>query len=162
MLSAEPECDRKLRRMWRRDGFTISTDRAHLDLDVIWLYLHDESYWASGVPRELVERSVEHSLNFGLFDGASDHGGRQIGYCRVVTDRATFAWLCDVFVLPAYRGRGLATWLVETVSQHPDLQVQRSFVLATRDAHGLYAKFGWQPVEAGRFMRISRPYRSVE
>ena len=83
-----------------------------------------------------------------------------MGYARVVTDGATFAWLCDVFVLPAYRGRGLATWLMETVSRHPDLQVQRSVVLfATRDAHGLYAKFGWEPVEAGRVMRISRPYR---
>ena len=83
-----------------------------------------------------------------------------MGYARIVTDGATFAWLCDVFVLPAYRGRGLAAWLMETVSRHPELQVQRSVVLATRDAHGLYAKFGWQPIEAGRFMRITRPYRT--
>ena len=79
-------------------------------------------------------------------------------FSRVVTDDATFAWLCDVFVLPAYRGRGLAPWLVETVVRHPDLQVQRTFSLATRDAHELYAKFDWQPVEAGRFMRITRAY----
>jgi GNAT superfamily N-acetyltransferase len=97
-------------------------------------------------------------LNFGLFDGEAGDGGTQIGYSRVVTDDATFAWLCDVFVLPAYRGRGLATWLIETVVRHPDLQVQRTFSLATRDAHGLYAKFDWQPAEAGRFMRIARPY----
>ena len=144
--------------MWARDGFTISTDPAHLDLDLIWRYLHDESYWATGVPRELVERSIAASLSFGLFEGEAGRGGTQIGFSRVVSDFATFAWLCDVFVLPAFRGRGLATWLIGTVVAHPDLQVQRGFVLATRDAHGLYAKFGWEPVDAGRFMRITRPY----
>ncbi len=81
---------------------------------------------------------------------------------KLVTDGATFAWLCDVFVLPAHRGRGLATWLIETVVRHPDLQVQRGFVLARRDAHALYVKLGWQPVEAGRFMRITRPYALAE
>ncbi|MHB8632051.1 MAG: GNAT family N-acetyltransferase [Candidatus Limnocylindria bacterium] len=146
--------------MWHRDGFTISTDRAHLDREVVWRFLHDEAYWSKGIPRELFERSVERSLSFGLFAGDAGGGGAQIGFARVVTDGATFAWLCDVFVLPAYRGRGLATWLIETVVGHPDLQVQRGFVLATRDAHGLYAKFGWQPVEAGRFMRITRPHRT--
>ena len=146
--------------MWRRDEFTISTDRAHLDLDVIWRYLHDESYWAAGIPRDLVERSVERSLNFGLFAGEAGHGGTQIGFSRVVTDHATFAWLCDVFVLPAYRGRGLATWLIETVTRHPDLQPQRTVLLATRDAHALYERFGWRPVESGRLMRIFRPYRT--
>jgi len=145
--------------MWTRNGFSISTDRAHLDIDVIYAYLHDESYWANGIPRELVERSIEQSLNFGLFQGSPDGSGRQIGFARVVTDNATFAWLCDVFVLPAYRGKGLATWLLETITEHPDLQVQRSFVLATRDAHRLYEKFGWQPVDPGLVMRISRPYR---
>ena len=145
--------------MWRRDGFTISTDRAHLDRDVIWHYLHDESYWAKGVPRDVCDRSIDASLSFGLFEGTPGSGAAQIGFARVVTDGATFAWLCDVFVLPAYRGRGLATWLMTTIKAHPDLQSQRSFVLATRDAHALYAKFGWEPVEAGRFMRITRPYR---
>jgi GNAT superfamily N-acetyltransferase len=142
--------------VWARGGFTISTDRAHLDIDVIWRYLHNESYWANGIPRDVLEHSIEQSLNFGLFEGEAGEGGRQIGFSRVVTDGATFAWLCDVFVLPAYRGRGLATWLIQTVVGHPDLQIQRGFVLATRDAHGLYAKFGWQPVEVGRFMRITR------
>jgi GNAT superfamily N-acetyltransferase len=144
--------------MWTRGAFTISTERAHLDRDAIWRFLRDESYWANGIPRDIFERSLERSLSFGLFDGEAGNGGAQVGYARVVTDGATFAWLCDVFVLPAYRGRGLATWLIETVAGHPDLQVQRGFVLATRDAHGLYAKFGWQEVEAGRFMRIARPY----
>jgi GNAT superfamily N-acetyltransferase len=146
--------------MWTREGFTISTDVAHLDRDVIYRYLHDDSYWAAGIPRDLVERAIDRSLNFGLFDGAPGNGGTQVGYSRVVTDGATFAWLCDVFVLPAHRGRGLATWLMEVITGHPDLQVQRGFVLATRDAHGLYAKFGWEPIEAGRFMRITRPYRT--
>jgi predicted N-acetyltransferase YhbS len=146
--------------MWTRAGFTITTEAAHLDREVIHRYLHDESYWAAGIPRELVERSIERSLSFGLFDGAAGDGGTQVGFARVVTDGATFAWLCDVFVLPAYRGRGLATWLMEIITGHPELQVQRGFVLATRDAHGLYAKFGWEPVEAGRFMRITRPYRT--
>ena len=102
--------------MWRHDNFTISTDRAHLDLEVIWRFLHDESYWATGIPRDLVARSISASLNFGLFDGQPGNGGTQIGYSRVVTDGATFAWLCDVFVLPAYRGRGLATWLIDRKS----------------------------------------------
>jgi GNAT superfamily N-acetyltransferase len=146
--------------MWRRDGFTISTDPAHLDRDTIWRYLHDESYWANGIPRDVFERSLERSINFGLFEGDAGNGGKQIGFSRVVTDGATFAWLCDVFVLSTHRGRGLATWLIDTVVTHPELQVQRAFVLATRDAHGLYEKFGWTSVEAGRFMRISRPYRT--
>jgi GNAT superfamily N-acetyltransferase len=146
--------------MWERDGYTISNDPAHLDRDVIYRYLHDEAYWSEGIPRDLFELSIERSLNFGLFSGEAGSGGALVGYGRVVTDGATFAWLCDVFILPAYRGRGLATWLIETVVRHPDLQMQRSFVLATRDAHGLYRKFGWEPVEAGRFMRIARPYRT--
>ena len=146
--------------MWTRDGYTISTDPAHLDRDVVYRYLHDEAYWSKGLPRELFDRAIDASLNFGLFEGEAGNGGRQVGFSRVVTDGATFAWLCDVFVLPAFRGRGLATWLIETVVRHPDLLVQRGFMLATRDAHGLYAKFGWQPAEAGRFMRITRPYRT--
>jgi ribosomal protein S18 acetylase RimI-like enzyme len=146
--------------MWTRDGYTISTDRAHLDRDVIYRYLHEEAYWSKGIPRDLFERSIDHSLNFGLFEGEAGDGGTQIGFSRVVTDGATFAWLCDVFVLPAYRGRGLATWLIETVVEHPDLQVQRGFVLATRDANDLYEKFGWKPADAGRYMRIQRPYRT--
>ena len=144
--------------MWERDGFTISTDRAHLDRDAIWRYLHDDSYWANGIPRDLFERSIDRSLNFGLFEGEAGNGGTQAAFARVVTDGATFAWLCDVFVLPQYRRRGLATWLMKTVVAHPDLQVQRGFVLATRDAHSLYEKFGWKSIEAGRFMRITRPY----
>jgi hypothetical protein len=146
--------------MGRRDGFTISTDPSHLDVDAIWRFLHDEAYWSTGIPREIVERAISSSLNFGLFDGDPSTGrATQAGFARVVTDGATFAWLCDVFVLPRYRSRGLGEWLVGTVAAHPDLQVQRMFVLATRDASGLYAKFGWEAADPGRFMRIVRPYR---
>ena len=145
--------------MWTKDGFTISTDASHLDLDTVFRFLHDNAYWSKGIPRDVFERSIAGSLNFGLFDGDPERDAATLaGFARVVTDCATFAWLCDVFVLPAYRGRGLGEWLVATIAAHPDLQVQRAFVLATRDAHGLYAKLGWEPVEAGRFMRIHRPY----
>ncbi|HVR89406.1 MAG TPA: GNAT family N-acetyltransferase [Candidatus Limnocylindria bacterium] len=146
--------------MWTKDGFSISTDASHLHIETIYRFLHDNAYWSKGIPREIVERAIASSLNFGLFDGDPARGrATQAGFARVVTDGATFAWLCDVFVLPAYRGRGLGEWLVATVAAHPDLQVQRAFVLATRDARSLYEKFGWEPVEAGRFMRIHRPYQ---
>lgn len=145
--------------MWAREGFTISTDPSHLDVEAVWRFLHDDAYWSKGVPREIVERAIARSLCFGLFEGDPSRARAvQAGFARVVTDDATFAWLCDVFVLPAYRGRGLGTWLVGTVVSDPELQVQRMFVLATRDAGGLYAKFGWTPAEPGRFMRIVRPY----
>ena len=140
--------------------YVVSSDTTHVDRDLVYRFLRDEAYWSLGLPRDVFDRGLEHSLCFSAFDGDPARGGRQAGFARVVTDRATFAWLCDVFVLPAYRRRGLATWLVETVVKHPDLQVQRGFVLATRDAHGLYAKFGWERAEAGRFMRIMRPYRT--
>ncbi len=137
---------------WERDGCTITTEAAALDVDLIHGYLTD-SYWAKGIPLETVRRSLEHSVNFGLFEG-----GRQLGFARVVTDRATFAYLADVFVLESHRGRGLAKWLMETVLDHPELQGLRRWILATRDAHGLYAKFGFTPLAApGRFMERHDP-----
>ena len=146
--------------MWRRDGLTISTDPAHLDRDLIWRYLHDESYWAAGIPRDVMERSIAGSLNFGLFDGEPSAGAAQIGYSRVVTDGATFAWLCDVFVLPTHRGAGVARLLMDAVMAHRDLARVRNFMLATRDAHGLYAKYGFTPLtQPERWMAIRRPYR---
>ncbi|MEY4543813.1 MAG: hypothetical protein RL685_8 [Pseudomonadota bacterium] len=114
------------------------------------------SYWARDIPRELVERALRGSLCFGLF-----HVGEQVGLARVVTDRATFAYLCDVYVLEAHRGRGLASWLVSQVLAHPELQGVRRFLLATRDAHGLYAKLGFAPLDdAPMFMQRRRrePY----
>ena len=126
----------------QRGDYTISTDPARLDLDVIHGYL-DRSYWAAGRPRELVARSLRHSLCFGLY-----HGSVQVGLARVVSDAATFAWLADVFVLEEHRGQGLAKWLIATVVAHPDLRDVRRFMLATRDAHGLYAQFGFAPIAA--------------
>ncbi len=134
------------------ERITITTDAARMDIDAIHAYLR-RSYWAEGVPRAVVARAVAHSLNFGLFDGDA-----QIGFARIVTDRTTYAYLCDVYVLEAYQGRGLGTRLIEAVCAHPDLQGLRRFMLATRDAHGLYAKFGFTPLAfPDRHMEIARP-----
>lgn len=125
---------------WHRGEFAISTDRARIDLDVVHGFLA-ASYWAAGIPRAVVARSIEHALCFGLY-----HGARQIGFARVITDRATFAYLGDVFVLDDYRGQGLGTWLMEVVHAHPELQGLRRWVLLTRDAHALYRKIGYAAV----------------
>jgi GNAT superfamily N-acetyltransferase len=133
---------------WRhRDGFVVSTDPERLDLDLVHRELA-ASYWAAGVARETVERSIAGSLVFGVYDDL-----RQVGFARVVTDRATFAWLCDVFVIEPFRGRGLGLWLMACVVGHPELQGLRRWLLATRDAHELYRKVGFEPLpEPGRFM----------
>ena len=125
-----------------RDDFIISTDNARLDLDAV-VDLLSHAYWTTGRTRETIVHSIQHSLVFGLYDGK-----RQIGLARVVSDYATFAWLCDVFIDEEYRGRGLAKWLMETVTGHPDLQGLKRFLLVTRDAHGLYAQFGWKPLSS--------------
>ncbi|GAA4014334.1 GNAT family N-acetyltransferase [Hymenobacter fastidiosus] len=135
-------------------GFTISTDPARLDVAAIHAYLAQESYWATGIPRETVQRAIDHSLSFGLY--APD--GRLAGFARVVTDTATFAWLCDVFVLAEFRGQGLSKWLLEQVWAHPELQGLRRRLLATLDAHGLYTRFGFAPLAApDRFLEIRQP-----
>jgi len=121
----------------QRDGYTISTDKARLDVDLIHAFLSERAYWALGRSRALVETSIANSLCFGVYAG-----DQQVGFARVVTDCATFAWLCDVFILEAQRGRGLAKWLVEVIVAHPDLQGLRRMLLATRDAHELYRRFG--------------------
>ena len=126
---------------YKRDQFVISTDPARLDLDVIHRFLTN-SYWANGIPREVVDRSIQNSLVFGLFDGNT-----QIGFARVITDLATFAYIGDVFVLDAYRGRGLGKWMMECIEQHPALQGLRRWSLVTRDAHGLYARCGFTPLK---------------
>lgn len=132
--------------------YEITTDRARLDVDAIHAFLA-QSYWSPGIPRALVERALAGSLCIGaLADGA------QVGFARVVTDRATFAYLADVYVLEAHRGRGLAKRLMEAVVAHPDLQGLRRMMLATRDAHGLYAQFGFAPLSApDRLMEVLRP-----
>lgn len=121
----------------RKDEFLISTNPSLLNLDVIHNYL-SQSYWAAGIPREVVEKSVQHSLCFGLYSDDI-----QIGFARLVTDRATFAYLADVFILEPYRGKGLSKWLIGVIQAHPELQSLRRWVLGTRDAHGLYEQFGW-------------------
>jgi len=123
------------------DGLLFSTDRGRLDIDAIHAFLSTESYWVPGIRREFVERAIETSLCFAIFDGA-----RQLGFARVITDGAGFAWLADVFVVADARGRKLGERLVEFVLAHPDLQRIRRFMLATRDAHGLYAKYGFTPL----------------
>ena len=127
---------------WRRDGATITTDPAEIDHDVVHGFL-SASYWAQGMPRDIYERSVRGSIPFSVrVDGA------QAGFARVISDRATIAYVGDVFVLEAYRGRGLSRFLMECMLAHPDLQNLRRWILATRDAHGLYAKFGFTPLAA--------------
>jgi GNAT superfamily N-acetyltransferase len=123
------------------DGLLFSTDRSRLDIDAIHAFLARESYWVPGIRRAFVERALETSLCFGIFDGT-----RQLAFARVITDGAGFAWLADVFVITEARGRKLGERLVEFVLAHPDLQRIRRFMLATRDAHGLYAKFGFTPL----------------
>lgn len=148
---------------WRRDGFLVTTDPTRFDLDVIHGYLR-RSYWAEGIPRETVERSLRNSLGFALLAQDAHGGTRQVGFARVVSDRATFAWLADVFVLEDWRGRGLSKWLVACVLEHPELQGLRRFTLGTRDAHGLYAGFGFAPLaDPTRAMEILRPdvYRTT-
>jgi GNAT superfamily N-acetyltransferase len=118
--------------------------RTHgMDVDVIHRYLSEESYWAKGIPRDVCERAIANSLCFGAFDG-----DRQVGFARVVTDSATFAYLADVFVLPSHRGRGISKQIVHAALTHPALQGLRRWHLVTRDAHSLYAQFGFEPLDA--------------
>ena len=136
----------------RRDTFRITTDLAAMDLDAIHAYL-TRSYWSEGISKDLVARGMAGSLCFGLFDDS-----RQIGFARVITDRATYAYLCDVYVLEEYQGRGLGTWLMRELMTHPDLQGLRRFGLVTRDAHGLYEKLGFAPLaNPSGHMEIARP-----
>ena len=141
-------------REWRRGEYLISTDAPRLDLGAIHDFL-STSYWAAGVPEDVVKRSVENSLVFGVY-----RGKEQVGFARVVTDYATFAYLADVFVLEAHRGRGLGKWLIEVVLSHPDLRGLRRWMLATGDAHELYRKYGFAELaRAEIFMEIHSPYR---
>ena len=134
-----------------RGEYSISTDPTRLDGDAIHAFL-TTAYWSEGIGRDLVARALDGSLCFGLYLGTA-----QIGLARVVTDRATFAYLCDVYVLPSHRGRGLGEWLIETVMSHPDLQGLRRFSLVTKDAQELYRKFGFAEIAAdGRHMEIAR------
>lgn len=125
------------------EGFEVSTDPARIDLDYVHRYLSRESYWAGAIPRDVVARSVANALSFGLY--APD--GAQVGFARVITDRATFAWLADVFIDPAQQGLGLGKGLMDAIVAHPDLQDLRRFMLVTADAHSLYERYGFTAVE---------------
>ena len=134
------------------DGFMVSTDRSRFDLEMIHGWLRDHSYWARGIPREVVERAIANSLPFGLF--AAD---RQIGFARVITDFATYGYLSDVFVLESHRGQGGSKALMAAVMAHPELGELRRWGLVTADAQELYRKFGFVGIEEpGRYMEIVR------
>jgi GNAT superfamily N-acetyltransferase len=124
-----------------RGGFELSTDPGRLDRERIFLFLNEQSYWAAGIPRDVVERALDHSLCVGIY-----REGHQVAFARAITDRATFAYLADVFVDTAHRGAGLGKWMVDALLRHRDLQGLRRWLLATRDAHGLYAQFGFVPL----------------
>jgi GNAT superfamily N-acetyltransferase len=135
-----------------RGDFLVTTDPTRLDVAFIHAYLV-RSYWAEGIPREVVERSIANSLCFGAFEGE-----QQVGFARVITDYATFAYLADVFIIESHRGRGLSKFLMECIVNHPELQGLRRWILGTRDAHALYAKFGFTPLtKPDRFMELHSP-----
>jgi len=137
------------------DGYQISTDTQKMDIAVIHRYLSEESYWAKDIPFDIVERSVANSFCFGVF-----YQDKQVGLARLITDKASFAYLCDVFILPEHRGKGLSKWLLTTIQSHPELQGLRRWLLGTKDAHGLYSQFGWVPVTeelVPRFMQRFQP-----
>ena len=142
---------------WTDGDILISDDRSLLDLDVIHDFLK-ASYWSEGIPRDLLQRAIDNSIPVGIYEA-----GKQVGFARVVTDRATFAYLADVFVLESYRARGLSKHLMRVLLSHPELQGLRRWLLVTRDAHGLYRQFGFTALKnASRHMEIhaSDPYRS--
>jgi GNAT superfamily N-acetyltransferase len=137
------------------DGYLFSNDKSRLQTDVIHRYLSGESYWAKNIPREIVEKCIEGSVCFGVY-----FNSQQIGFARVITDHSSFGYLADVFILDEHRGKGLSKYLMRFVMDHPPFKNFRRFMLATRDAHGLYKKFGFTPLaEPDRFMEI-KPFES--
>jgi N-acetylglutamate synthase-like GNAT family acetyltransferase len=135
-----------------KNGFTISTEKEKLDIDLIHSFLN-RTYWAEGISKEIIRRSIEGSLCFGVFEKE-----KQVGFARMITDKATFAYLADVFIIEEYRGRGLSKWMMEVIMSHPDLQGLRRMILATKDAHGLYTQFGFTPlINVDRWMHILDP-----
>jgi GNAT superfamily N-acetyltransferase len=130
--------------------YEVVAGRERLDVDAVHRFLSTEAYWSPGVAREVVERSIESSVCFGVY-----RGHEQVGFARVVTDRATFAWIADVYIEPAHRGRGLSKRLIAAMLADPELQGMRRWMLATADAHGLYRRFGFEPLRSvGRFMAV--------
>lgn len=138
---------------WTQGEFTISTDRNRLQIEAIHKFLSEESYWAQKRTKEQTERAIKNSLPFGVYKGEN-----QIGFARIVTDYATFAYLGDVYILEEFRGQGLSKWLMETIVNHPELQGFRRWVLATKDAHTLYEKYGFTPLKhPERWMEKAAP-----
>jgi GNAT superfamily N-acetyltransferase len=135
------------------DGILFSTDKARIDVSFVHQYLSNESYWAAGIPLALVQQSINNALCVGVYDG-----DRQIGFSRVITDFATFGYLADVFVEESYRGKGLSKILMDFILSFPELKILRRMLLATRDAHGLYAQFQFKPLTSpDKFMEFHRP-----
>lgn len=135
-----------------RGEFVVTTDPARLDIDFIHGYLA-RSYWSEGIPREIVERGIANSMCFGVYEG-----DKQVGFARVITDDATFAYLADVFIIESHRGKGLSKFLMECIVNHSRLQGLRRWILGTRDAHGLYAQYGFKPLaKPDRFMEMHNP-----
>lgn len=138
---------------WQQEKFIISTDKTKLDISYVHQFLSKESYWAANIPLEIVKKSIEHSICFGVYDAE-----KQIGFARIITDQATFGYLADVFIDGAYRGRGLSKWLMQTISSLPFMPLLRRFMLGTKDAHKLYQQFGFTPLTfPERFMQVHNP-----
>ncbi len=138
---------------WIKDNFTISTDKSRLNVEYIHQYLSNRSYWAENIPVDVVQKSIRGSICFGIYTDET-----QIGFARVITDSACFAYLADVFIDEQYRGRGLSKWLMGVIMSYPDLQGLRRFMLATNDAHGLYQKFGFSQLTfPERWMHVHNP-----
>jgi GNAT superfamily N-acetyltransferase len=136
------------------NNYSISTDKNLLDVDMIYNFLTNESYWAKGITQDRVKLSIANSMCFGVY-----HVKKQIGLARLITDKATFAYIADVFITVPYRGLGLSKWLIQTIKEHHDLQGIRRWMLATADAHGLYAQFGFgQLTNTERWMQAYKPY----
>jgi GNAT superfamily N-acetyltransferase len=137
--------------LFEKDEFIISTDKSKLNRALIHKYLNESSYWAQGRSFDKVNKSIENSLCFGVYD----RNGHMAGFARVVTDYTTFGWVCDVFVLDEYKGRGLGKWLIQTIVELPELYEMKRLILATRDAHELYRKYGG-------FQNMQSPERWME
>jgi len=139
-------------------GFVISTDKSLIDFEAVYNYLNNDSYWAKGIQRNRLKKAIENSICFGVY-----HNGKQAGFTRVITDMATFAYLCDVFILPEYRRLGISKWLMQTIRQHPEFQGLRRWSLATLDAHGLYEQFGFTELSKPQnWMEIFTPYEKPD
>jgi GNAT superfamily N-acetyltransferase len=137
---------------WTKADYHITTDKEKIDLDYTHQFLA-QTYWAEGIPKEIMQRSIQGSLCFAVF-----HQDQQVGFARVISDEATFAYLADVFIDPAYRGKGLSKWLMEVIMEYPSLQGLRRFLLATRDAHGLYRQFGFETIASVEpWMQVHKP-----